>query len=40
VPGQVRQDLEWMADNGAAMVVIGILEQDFTAARALRRRIP
>lgn len=33
VPDQVRQDLDWMAAAGAAVVAIGILEQDFTAAR-------
>lgn len=33
VPDHVRCDLDWMAGAGASVVAIGILEQDFTAAR-------
>lgn len=33
VPRQVRDDLKWMADLGTQAVVLGLLEQDFDAAR-------
>ena len=32
VPGQVRQDMQWMADVGTTAVSVGILEQDLYAA--------
>jgi hypothetical protein len=32
VPRHVREDMEWMADVGTDAVVIGVLEQDLTAA--------
>lgn len=32
VPRHVREDMEWMADFGTDAVVIGVLEQDLTAA--------
>ncbi len=32
VPRQVREDMEWMADIGTDAVIIGVLEQDLTAA--------
>lgn len=32
VPHHVREDLRWMADHGSDAVVIGMLEQDLTAA--------
>lgn len=33
VPRHVREDLTWMADHGAAAVVLGVIEQDLDAAR-------
>jgi hypothetical protein len=32
VPRQIREDMEWMADCGTNAVIIGVLEQDFSAA--------
>ena len=32
VPSQVRDDLSWMRDHGTDAVVLGLLEQDLTAA--------
>lgn len=32
VPHQVREDLRWMADHGSDAVIVGVLEQDFSAA--------
>lgn len=33
VPRHVREDLAWIRDHGAQAVVLGVLEQDLTAAR-------
>jgi hypothetical protein len=33
VPRHVRDDLAWMADMGTQAVILGLLEQDFDAAR-------
>ena len=33
VPRQVREDMRWMADHGSDAVIVGVMEQDFRAAR-------
>lgn len=33
VPHQVREDLRWMADHGSDSVIVGVIEQDLSAAR-------
>ena len=33
VPHQVREDMRWMADHGSDAVIVGVMEQDFRAAR-------
>jgi len=33
VPHQVTEDMQWLANHGTKAVIIGILEQDLTAAR-------
>lgn len=33
VPHQVREDMRWMADHGSDALIVGVIEQDFSAAR-------